>query len=156
MCETVNINAEVLRLRQSRLMQEDGQYLVFDEAIARILSARNVEHIPLLCQGFDDATEHYEVMFGLIHAVEGYHKIASPEVATGYFIKSISVMVPHASEWAKQMLRRFLNKADDRQILRKSLAAAETNDWTMAVKLLQKIASEDAERFNQAVVEVLD
>jgi hypothetical protein len=153
--EVMNINAEVQKLRQNRLMQQDGQYILFEEAIERIMAAKNVEHIPLLCQGFDDATEHHEVMFGLIHAVEEYHKISTPLLATEYFIKAIPEMLPHASDWAEIMLTRFLHRADDRRILRDSLKNTDTNNRIKAVSLLQKIASDKTGSFQQEVDEVL-
>ncbi|WP_229757546.1 Imm30 family immunity protein [Paenibacillus marchantiophytorum] len=38
-----------------------------------------VDHLKNLCSGFDDATEHDDVMFGLIHAIESYDKTIGAE-----------------------------------------------------------------------------
>lgn len=70
-----------------------------------IMQEEQVESIRGLCSAFDDKTEQEEVMFGLVHAVEylGREKNVI-EIA-----KSISIMLPHAKEWAILLHCRILN-----------------------------------------------
>lgn len=62
----INIESATQQLRDNRLMKDTEQIKLFEEALEEIGAEENVAHIAALCQGFDDNTEHQEVMFGLV------------------------------------------------------------------------------------------
>lgn len=151
----VNVEGEAQKLRTSRLMLDEQQIHDFEEAVENITSLSNPEHISLLCSGFDDATEHYEVMFGLVHAVESYDEVASSDITTGYFLKAVPSLIPHASGWAKTLLLRILNHDESRKVLRVHLKNTDLHAQEAVTTVLRELAAEKPDTFQQKVDEVL-
>ena len=150
----INIELEAEKLYTNRLMQDNEQIALFEEALERIEAERNVQHIPLLCRAFDDETEHYEVMYGMVHAVERYDKFSTPAQATATFISSIPAMLPQAAEWVETFLFGILNDDAARQIFAEQLAISPPNVQDQIRSLLRKIVADDPEAFQTKVAEV--
>ena len=151
----VNVEVETNKLIANRLMITEQQVDYFEEAIEKLAASSNPEHIKFLCQGFDDATEHYEVMFGLVHTIESYDTTVSPDVATRCFINALPLLLPHASGWAQTLLLRILNHKTSRDTLRKQLKNSDLNVQEVITILLQELAVKKPDEFRQKVDEVL-
>ncbi len=152
---TTSIELATQQLRDNRLMKNNEQIGLFEEAIEQISDDENVEHISALCQGFDDNTEHSEVMFGLIHTIEGYDRLSSPSAAISSFIQAAPTMLPHAADWLRTMLVRILNDANSRLLFRQLLANSEANSKELIRAVLQKISADDPTKFEAKVSEVV-
>jgi hypothetical protein len=74
------------------------------------LGLNEIDHISNLCLGFDDETEHDEIMFGLVHAIESYDKTFGLEKSLTKIAESFPVMLPQAKEWTKIIHKRILNQ----------------------------------------------
>ncbi|WP_052732446.1 Imm30 family immunity protein [Hymenobacter terrenus] len=150
-----NMELITQQLRANRLMKNNEQIELFEDALAQISSYEKVEHISALCQGFDDQTEHSEVMFGLIHTIEGYDRISSPLEAIDSFIQAAPSMLPHAADWLRTMLVRILNDANSRLLFSQLLAKSNPDAKELIRGILQKIAADDPSKFKAKVNEVV-
>lgn len=151
----IHLESMTQQLRDNRLMKTDEQIRLFEEALEQIGDEENVAHITALCEGFDDSTEHAEVMFGLVHTIEGYHNISSSEEAMGNFIAAAPIMLPHAADWLRTMLVRILNDANSRPLFSRLLAIANAGTQEVIRTALQKISTEDPAKFEEKVKEVV-
>lgn len=150
-----NIELATQQLRDNRLMKNNEQIGLFEEAIEQISDNEDVGHISALCQGFDDNTEHSEVMFGLIHTIEGYDRFSSPSEAISNFIQAAPTMLPHAADWLRIMLVRILNDANSRPLFSQLLASSSPNSKEPIRAVLQKISADDPAKFEVKVSEVV-
>lgn len=150
----INIQLEAEKLYTNRLMQDSEQIALFEEALERIGSEHDLQHIPLLCRAFDDETEHYEVMYGMVHTVERYDKLSTPAQATAKFISAIPSMLPQAAEWLETLLFGILNDNAARQVFAELLAASPSDIQNRVRSILRKIVADDPEAFQAKVAEV--
>lgn len=150
----INIELATRQLRDNRLMKDNEQIRLFEEALEEIGAEENVAHIPALCQSFDDNTEHREVMVGLVHIIEGYADFSSREEELSYFLQGTPAMLPHASDWLRTMLVRILNHDASRQVFRELLAASASTIKEPIYSALQKISAEDPSDFEDKVNQV--
>ncbi|WP_237706200.1 Imm30 family immunity protein [Ornithinibacillus scapharcae] len=116
----------------------------------------DVNHIEILCQGFDDLTENDEVMFGLIHAIESYDKIASSEISLKVLASSIPKMLPHAKEWLKILHKRILNHEPSRNIYKEILPTLNNDIQKYILSQLNSIKERNPSRFEESVNSILD
>ena len=151
----INLESTTQQLRDNRLMKTDEQIRLFEEALEQIGDEGNVSQIAALCQGFDDNTEHSEVMFGLIHTIEGYDNISSSEEALSNFLEAAPSMLPHAADWLRTMLVRILNDAHSRPLFSQLLATTNSASQEIIRTALQKISIEDPAKFEEKVKEVV-
>lgn len=128
---------------------------MFEESLEEIGAEENVAHIAILCQGFDDATEHEEVMFGLVHTIEGYDHHSSPEEAISNFIVAAPTMLPQAADWLRTMLVRILNDVNSRLLFSQLLTTSNPTAKEAIQMMLQKISAEDPAKFEAKVNEVV-
>ncbi len=142
------------QLRDNRLMKNNEQIGLFEEAVEQISYEENVKDISALCQGFDDSTEHSEVMFGLIHTIEGYDRLSSPTEAISNFIQAAPTMLPQAADWLRTMLVRILNDTDSRLLFSQLLATSSPSSKEPIRAILQKISADDPAKFEAKVSEV--
>jgi hypothetical protein len=149
-----NIEIEAEKLYANRLMQDNEQIALFEEALERIGSELNPKHIPLFCRAFDDETEHHEVMYGMVHMVERYDKLSSPAEATAEFISAIPLMLPQAAEWLETLLFGILNDNAARQVFAEQLAISPPEVQNQVRNALRKIVADDPEAFQTKVAEV--
>jgi hypothetical protein len=151
---TLDIETEIQKLRANRLMEEDEQIDLYEEALDNILAARDPAHIPLLCQGFDDHTEHHEVMHRLVHIIDSYDEKGKFEHRLTGFLRGVPTMVPHATDWLEIMLFRILNHDTARSAFGRALAASGPAVQQPVQQALAKIAREDPAAFSAKVQEV--
>jgi hypothetical protein len=150
-----DIKSLTQQLRDNRLMKNNDQIGLFEEALEQIGYEEDVKDILALCQGFDDSTEHSEVMFGLIHTIEGYDSLSSPTEAISNFIQAAPTMLPHAADWLRTMLVRVLNDANSRLLFRQLLADSDPSSREPIRATLQRISADDPAKFEEKVSEVM-
>ncbi len=143
------------QLRDNRLMSDNEQLAIFEEASYHLGGDEDVANIPALCQGFDDNTEHREVTSGLIPIIEGYDSFSSREEQLKYFIQGAPVMLPHAADWLRTMLVRILNDTDSRLLFSQLLASSSSSSKEPIRAMLQKISADDPDKFAAKVSEVV-
>lgn len=152
----LDIIVELTELKNNRLLRDESEVEKFEKSIENILDMKNVNHIEILCQGFDDLTEKDEVMFGLIHAIESYDKIVSSEVSLKLLANSIPKMLPHAKEWLKILHKRILNHETSRNIYKKIIPTLNNDTQKIVVSQLTSIKERNPSRFEESVNSILD
>lgn len=152
----MDILVELTELKSNRLLRDESEVEKFENTIENILALKDVNHIEILCQGFDDLTENDEVMFGLIHAIESYDKIVSSEISLKVLANSIPKMLPHAKEWLKILHKRILNHEPSRNIYKKIIPSLNNDIQKYIVSLLISIKEKNPNRFEENVNSILD
>ena len=150
----ITLEQAAQNLYANRLMLDNEHISAFEEALTRITSERDFHHIPLLARALDDATEQYDVMDSVVHAIERYDKFSSPAEATATLIETIPSLIPQAGEWLDIMLYRILNDDASRQVFAEQLAASSLAVREKVTGVLSKIAAEEPETFQTKVAEV--
>lgn len=70
----MDVKSELNKVHINRLLQTQNEISEFDTALENLIKLKDASIIGDLCMGFDDDTEQYEVMFGLIHGIEHLYK----------------------------------------------------------------------------------
>lgn len=107
-----------------------------------------------LCMGFDDETEQYEVMFGLIHGIEHLYK-ENMEQGLYSLALAIPIVIDRAEEWMEVLHYRILNHEQVRMTYGKVISTLDVNTKKVIVKLLIEIKNEDPDLFGDFVNEIL-
>lgn len=152
----LDILVELTKLKNSRLLRDESEVEQFEKSIENILNLQDVNHIELLCQGFDDSTENDEVMFGLIHAIESYDNIVGSEVSLEVLAKSIPKMIPHANEWLKILHKRILNHEPSRKIYKGIILKMNKDIREYVISQLISIKEKNPSRFEDSVNNIID
>lgn len=147
----MDVNCLTQILVNSRLLRNQQEILNFESTISSILNMEDLNHIQNLCMGFDDETEHDEVMFGLIHAIESYDKIFDSEQLLKKLSESLTYMLPHAKEWAKILHIRILNHEPSCKLYAKVILESDDKIKTIVLQLVTEIKEEDPEKFENSV-----
>lgn len=138
-------------LIDNRLLRSQEEVSKFEQAISGILDLKDLNHIRNLCMGFHDATEHDEIMFGLIHAIESYDDLFGSEQSLKELAQSLPLMIPHAKEWAKTLHKRILNHDPSRKIYSKVISKGEINNKNIVLQLLNEIKQRNPKKFEASV-----
>lgn len=147
----MDINLEVKKLQQSKMLRNSEEIHTFELAIQNILSMNDVKVIMDLCSGFDDQTENNEIMFGLVHAIESFDS----EEGLLEMAKAIPSMLPHAREWAIILNYRVLNHEPSRKLYIKILLNVDPEVRNCIISIIKEIKDEDPVRFEKVANEVL-
>ena len=91
-------------LLETRKLSTEKDIKIFEHTIEKICSYEKPEYIISLCKGFCDDTEDYEVMYGLVHAIENLG-------ADNYLYWTFWGMInmKEAKEWSKIFMYGMLN-----------------------------------------------
>lgn len=152
----MDISVEITKLKNNRLLRDENEVEKFEQSIKSILEMKDVSHIEILCQGFDDLTDNDEVMFGLIHAIESYDNIVGSEASLKVLVNSIPEMLPHAREWLKILHKRILNHEPSRKIYKKMIPTLDIDVQDYIVSQLTSIKEQNPSRFEKSVDSILD
>jgi Immunity protein 30 len=107
-------NAELIAtLVRHRLMQSTEDTMTFDRAVQQLAEHPKGSDLPALLRVFDDGTEHIEVMWTLVHLVEGYD---AAEYA-GAFVAVLPEALPSARDWMEALALGQLNDDEARGLL---------------------------------------
>ncbi|MEC3606268.1 MULTISPECIES: Imm30 family immunity protein [Bacillus] len=152
----MNIQTELKKLRDNRLLRNSDEINEFESAIANIVELEDADHIEYLCQGFDDSTEEDEVMFGLIHAIESYDNKFDGEITLKKFAEAVPSMLPHAKEWSKIMHKRILNHEPSRITYSKIIKELDKEIQSKIVDQLVEIKNKNPKRFEAYANQIIE
>ena len=150
----MDVKIELKRVYINRLLQSQKEISEFEEALNNLIGLGDKSVITGLCMGFDDDTEQYEVMFGLVHGIEHLYKESIEE---GLYLIALAVpsVIDRAREWMEVLHYRILNHEQVRRIYGRVLAKLDEKSKEIIINLLNDIKSEDPEVFSNSVEEVL-
>jgi len=151
----VDFNVEVKKLLNNKLLRTDQEILYFEEAIENILTFNEVEHIKILCSGFDDSTENEEVMFGLIHAIESYDNDFGMENSLEKMVEALPSMLPQARGWSIILHKRILNYEPSRIAYTNVLLRVDASIKKIVSELFSEIKERNPDRFEELVNKTL-
>ncbi|MEH7353857.1 Imm30 family immunity protein [Neobacillus drentensis] len=149
----MDINSLTQTLIDNRSLKNQQEISAFENAISIIFNLKDLDHIGNLCLGFDDTTEHDEVMFGLIHAIESYDKVFGSEESLKKLSESLHYMLPNAKEWAKTLHKRILNHEPSCKIYAKVISQGDVNIKKIALQLVTEIKERNPKMFEASVDE---
>ncbi|SES45120.1 Imm30 family immunity protein [Psychrobacillus sp. OK032] len=152
----MKIQFELTELKNNRLLRDENEVEKFEKSIENILEMKDVNHIEVLCQGFDDLTENDEVMFGLIHAIESYDNIVGSEVSLKVLANSIPKMIPHAKEWLKILQKRILNHEPSLNIYKEIIPTLNKDVQDFIISQLTIIKEKNPNKFEKSVNSILE
>ncbi|MDR2223388.1 MAG: immunity 30 family protein [Flavobacteriaceae bacterium] len=136
------------QLVDNRLMNSGVEVDAFEEAVIALCDIPSLENIALFVQAFDDNCEAYDVMFGLVHALEAQD---SAEVRTEEYVEQLLLAVPlftaAASEWAEVVFLRMLNSEQHHQILKQKLGSTSQEIKAKVRTIVENIYQRDPQRF---------
>lgn len=135
----------------SRLLRTQEEFDTFEQGLAQLAQVADTEDIVKLYHIFDDNTEMEEVMWGLVHLIEG---ISSTQWCDDMLVGLVSTK-ERASEWGRLMAVRVLNHEPMRIELTKAYQNAEPKVREYAKKVFEEIVEENPQRFAEPVSQVL-
>lgn len=144
------------QLRENRMMRNNQEVDKYEEAIAKIYEQNQLKFIPALCTGFDDKTEHEEVMWTLLHAIEDFYA-ENPHEYDRIFLDIVdnNILLPHAEGWLDLLVTRTINDENSRETFKESLRGASDHVKQVIRHVLNKLIQEDAKQFRDSCIEVL-
>ncbi|WP_236347572.1 Imm30 family immunity protein [Paenibacillus plantiphilus] len=150
----LDVRLELERVFNNRLLRTENEIREYEMALEKLLALNDVSLIGELCKGFDDDTEHHEVMFGLVHGIEYLYQNKAEE---GLRLIAISVpkMLSHAKEWVEILHYRILNHPQERKNYAHVLLMLDESARNEIVKLLTDIKEAKSGKFGSYVDEVL-
>ncbi|WP_152655075.1 Imm30 family immunity protein [Oceanobacillus sp. CFH 90083] len=150
----MDVKSELNKIYTNRLLQSQEEIDAFEEALGNLIGLEDKSVITELCMGFDDDTEQYEVMFGLVHGIEHLYK---EKIEEGLYLIAIAVpsVIDRAREWMEVLHYRILNQEQVRKIYGSVLSKLDDNSNEIIMNLLRDIKSEDPDMFSNSVDEVL-
>lgn len=100
-------NSLIQVLEANRLMRSPSEVAAFEQALTELAQQPNNKDLPDLHLVFDDACQHPEVMFGLIHYLESFDLQEQLQA----FIQVVPSLVKRAAEWTYTLDTRIVNDA---------------------------------------------
>ena len=141
------------KLKTNRLLRTEEEAKAFDEGLAALAQRSKSElkqHLPNILLVFDDAAEHVEVMWGLLHFVEDF--------GIEEYLRAIGEAEPElsnrASDWVDTFIVRILNSDEHHPVLREVLPTLPEAGRRSIHQILSARAAESDKRKEQ-VNEVL-
>lgn len=150
----MDTNLELKKVYTNRLLRSPKEISEFEEALSNLISLGDKSIITELCMGFDDDTEQYEIMFGLVHGIEHLYK---ENIEDGLYLIALAVpsVIDRAREWMEVLHYRILNNEQVRRIYGSVLSKLDVKTKEIIINLLRDIKSEDPDMFGNSVDEVL-
>ena len=127
-------------LYDSRLMRSEAEVAAFEDARIKLSEQGDPAVLPYFFAAFDDATEQHEVMWGLVHEVEGFELQA-------YLKEMISAapsMIQSAKEWLIIMHKRILATRGAYSVYREILAELPVGSVQVLGPILEEFVTEKA------------
>lgn len=150
----MGVKTDLNKVYTNRLLQNQEEISEFEQALDNLTSLGDVSIIGDLCMGFDDDTDKYEVMFGLVHGIEHLYK---ERIEEGLSLIALAVprVVDNAKEWMEILHYRILNNEQVRLTYGKVLSKLDVKTKEIIVNLLNDIKDEDPDMFGISVDEVI-
>ncbi|BAU13445.1 hypothetical protein LEP3755_39840 [Leptolyngbya sp. NIES-3755] len=92
-------------LEANRLMRSTDEVACFEQTLEQLAQYPDAADLPRLHLIFDDACEHPEVMFSLVHFLESFDVQQQVEA----FVQVMPKMVNRAAEWTAILHSRMMN-----------------------------------------------
>lgn len=148
------MKSELNKIYTNRLLQSQDEIDAFEEALGKLIGLGDKSVITDLCMGFDDDTEQYEIMFGIVHGIEHLYK---EDMEEGLYLIAVAVpsVIDRAREWMEVLHYRILNHEQVRRIYGSVLSKLDDKSKEIIINLLRDIKSEDPNMFSNSVDEVL-
>lgn len=144
------------QLIENRLMQDYEETELFEEAMNKLYEENNLENIKYYCEAFDDSTGHYEVMFEMIHGIENYDQVFTPEKATEKLINSVQYFNSNSKEWQEVLFLRIINNPTSRELLKNLLIICyDKESKKFIIGILKRIIERNRAKFEENVNYVL-
>ncbi|OIS80672.1 Imm30 family immunity protein [Bacillus licheniformis] len=150
----MDIKSELKKIYENRLLESENEVQEFENSLAKVLDNGDVSVIPDLCLAFDDDTEQFEVMFGLVHGIERLYKNNIEEGLT-YVARAVPEILSQAEEWVEILHYRILNHPEVRLAYRNVLSQLDSSIAVSIKDLLTEIKNEDPDMFSVSVDEVI-
>lgn len=149
----MDVKSELKKVYTNRLLQSQQEIIEFEEALSNLIGLGDKSVITGLCKGFDDDTEQYEIMFGLVHGIEHLYK---ENIEEGLYLIALAVpsVIDRAREWMEVLHYRILNHEQVRIIYGNVLSKLDDKTKEIVINLLKDIKSEDPNMFSNSVDEV--
>lgn len=126
-------------LYDNRFIRSDDEYESFQKALDLIgneeLEEETIRDLYLV---FEDHTEEYEVMWGLLHLLEH----VDPDNQN--LVKSLVKMVPQSKEWVTIFIRRILKTPVARMNFKQKYQHADKETKEIIKSLLQEIGESNS------------
>ena len=150
----MDVKSELKKVYTNRLLQSQKEISSFEEAIGNLIGLGDISVITGLCRGFDDDTEQYEIMFGLVHGIEHLYK---ENIEEGLYLIALAIpsVINRAREWMEVLHYRILNHEQVRKVYGSVLSQLDDKTKEIIINLLSDIKSEDPNMFSTSVDEVL-
>ncbi|MEC0715375.1 Imm30 family immunity protein [Bacillus licheniformis] len=150
----MDLKQELKKLYDNRFLENENEIQEFEESLAKVIDYGDVSAISELCLAFDDDTEQFEVMFGLVHGIERLYKNNIEEGLT-YIAKAIPKILNQGEEWIEILHYRILNHPEVRLAYRNVLSKQDPSIVDNIKDLLTEIKNEDPDMFSKSVDEVI-
>lgn len=150
----MDVKSEIKRVYNNRLLQNQKEISEFEEALGNLVRLEDTSIIGELCMAFDDDTEQYEIMFGLVHGIEQLYK---ENIEEGLYLIAVAApkVIDRGREWMEILHYRILNNEQVRGVYGNILSKLDVNRRDVLIKLLNEIKNEDPDMFSNSVSEVL-
>ncbi|MBD1221955.1 Imm30 family immunity protein [Virgibacillus halodenitrificans] len=150
----MDVKMELTKVYSNRLLQSQKEISEFEEALSNLIDLGDRSIITDLCMAFDDDTEQYEIMFGLIQGIEYLYK---ENIEDGLYLISLAVpgVVDQAREWMEVLHYRILNHEQVRRSYGRVLSKLDSKTRETIKNLLKDIKNEDPNMFGNYVDEIL-
>jgi hypothetical protein len=143
------------QLINNRLMQSEEETSLFEEAMDELFKEKTLDIIPVFIKAFDDNTEDFEVMFGMIHGIEALDDIFGINNSMNTLLQSVSLFREESEEWAETIFIRILNNEKARIILKNEIDKLNSIDKRIIISIISRIKEQDKDEFGTVVDEVL-
>ncbi|HEX2926306.1 MAG TPA: Imm30 family immunity protein [Ruminiclostridium sp.] len=152
----MNVDKEIQQLIDNRLLRDESEIQSYEDAIINIMKSDDIKTICKMCMGFDDNTEHHEVMYSLVHALEKYSTKFNDESSLVELANGIINMIPHAIKWAETLNKRVLNHGPSRANFAKIISTLQVDTRMVIIDLLKDLKNRKPDLFANKVDEVLN
>lgn len=152
-----DIDYYTYELAANRLLRDNDEIERYEKALNVVFEQQNFKYISNLCVGLDDKTEHYEVTYNVIHAIEDFYK-RDPDRYISQIFKVIadSILIPHAKEWLEAIIKRLLNNSEARQLLKEKLPDSDHLVKQTINQVLLELINRNPKQFKDSASEILE
>ena len=138
------------KLLETRKLSTEKDIKIFENTIEKICSYKKPEYIISLCKGFCDDTEDYEVMYGLVHAIEN---LGADNYLYWTFFGMINMK--EAKEWSKIFMYGMLNDEIEFNRCPDLIKKMPQDNRIYIFDVLNEIKNEDNEMFGERIDMIL-
>jgi hypothetical protein len=128
-------NPLIEMLEGNRLMRSPNEVAIFEQTLAKLSQNPDLADLPRLHLILDDACEHPEVMFSLVHFLESFDMQAQVQA----FIEVMPDLVKRAAEWTQILRSRIMNDAIARSFFEERLRSMDAQKHDEISHLLASV-----------------